>query len=77
MNVSTWAEAGPVGICDVWSVKVATCWNEGRRVATGVLRDHDEYTGVTQATFNRFKDKVITMFFLFGLVPLVVGVVLL
>ena len=66
MNVRTWAETGPAGSCDVRSVKVAACWNEGRRIAIGVLRDHDEYTGVTQATFDGFNNKGITMFFPFG-----------
>eukprot|EP00904_Undaria_pinnatifida_P013996 jgi/Undpi1/9727/HiC_scaffold_27.g12183.m1 len=66
MNVRTWAEAGPAGSCDVRSAKVASCWNEGRRIAIGVPRDHEEYTGVTQATFDGFKDKGITMFVPFG-----------
>lgn len=66
MNVRTWAEAGPAGSCDVRGVKVAACWNEGRRIATSVLQDHEEYTGVTQATFDGLKDKGITMFFPFG-----------
>lgn len=72
MNVRTWAEAGPTGSCDVREVRVAACWNQGRRNAIGVLRDHEEYTGVTQATFDGFKADGITMFFPFGWVPLVV-----
>ena len=66
MNVRTWAEAGPAGSYDVRSVKVAACWNEGRIIAICVLRDHEEYTGVTQATFDGFQDKGVTMFFPFG-----------
>ncbi|CAN0325198.1 unnamed protein product [Ectocarpus sp. 4 AP-2014] len=66
MNVSTWLAAGPDNGCDVRGVKVAGCWNEGRRIALGVLQDHEEYNGVSQTTFDSFKDKGITMFFPFG-----------
>lgn len=66
MNVRTWVNAGPHGSCDVRGVNVAACWNEGRRMALGVLQDHEEYTGVTQATFDGFKDEGITMFSSFG-----------
>ena len=66
MSVRTWAEDGPAGSCDLRSVKVAACRNAGRRIAIGVLRDHEQYTGATQATFDGFKDKGITMFFPFG-----------
>ena len=68
MNDRTCAEAGPVGSCDVRSVKVAACWNEGRRIVIGVLRDHEEYTVVTHATCDHVISFPVTL-------PLVVGVV--
>lgn len=47
VGASSNVEVVATGVSGGRGVKVAGCWNEGRRIALGVLQDHEEYNGVS------------------------------